>query len=241
LSQNLPEGLLELLNPDPFDLVYKAVYEVKASESSPSGRATLFFKPRDHKLRFPTPGHHGFREPAPPDVLEQFRRKADSIAGSLRLLWAFYREHDGALLFQPDKGQPTDAHIQIYGLADQDQAVRSVTYFMEGDEVDSDEPVDKFFNVMNCTTDTVLCLARIDASFFLIPLRGKSAGHVFRFSARANRLSIFAPSAEEALALFVKKIAQLSGQSGPVHMIGDESYGQASQMKLAGVKPRTKR
>jgi hypothetical protein len=239
LSANLPETLIELLDPEPFDLVYKAQCEVKAPKAEPGKRSVPLYKLRNHKLRFPTPGQHGFREPARAELLTEFRRKADPEARSLNLLWAFYREHDGALLFQPAKGNVMDAHIQLFGLADQEYAVGCVRYYME-EEVDSRERADKFFVTMGCSPDSVLCLALIDASFYLVPLTGKHAGRVFRFSARAFRLSEFAPTTEVAIELFVSKIAQLSGEFGPAHAIGDESFGQATVMKLAAVKPRAK-
>ncbi len=237
LSSLVPEVFHELVGGPVFDLVYRAEYEVTDPGAESGERSMQILRPREHKIRYPVPGTHGFREQPEADALEQFRR-ATAHVPSLGLLYAFYREHDGALLFRPLKGTDEDAHVQWLGLADQAAAMDQVVYVMEGIDREP-ERVQTFMRKMGCDLESVHCLALIDASFFLVPLKGHAAGQVFRYSFRANQVSRFAATVEEAVALFVRKVAQLSGRFAPLVALGDESRGgAATQMKLVAVKIR---
>lgn len=241
LSNRVPEVLHVLFNSGPFELVYRAQYESTTLRGITKGRGISTLRPRDHKIRFPTPGQHRFREPCDPQILRKFRTKIASGPTSLRFLAALYREHDGGLLFQPVKGKEEDAHIDLYGLEDQDHAMELLRYHLQGDDPDGPQ-FDRLCAKLGCELEDAICLAIIDASFFIVPLKGKCAGRVFRFSARARRLSEFARTVERAMLAFASKICALSGEFGPVHAIGDEAKGAVSELRLAAIKrPSRKR
>jgi hypothetical protein len=235
LSVKLPKWLRNLFSPAPFDMVYRAVYEAQTPRAQPGIRSVSRLRARDAKIRLSTPGRHFFRKPCPLRTLTKFCSKCHTGSASLQSLMEFYRVHDGGLLFQPTTGDEHDAHLNWYGLDDQDHAVDLMRYYMEGLDPDGTQ-LRNLCDVMGCDLDRALCLAQIDAWFFVVPLTGKNAGTVFRFSAHSERMTEFAPSVERALAAIADKICTLSSEFGPTHKLGDERRGAVSELRLVAIK-----
>jgi hypothetical protein len=232
LSVRLPERLIELFEPSSFELEYQAATEVlqhPQAKTPGKPREIGIYRKRDDRVRVRLPGRHGFRKPVAADVRASYVGRGR--AGTLRLLWAFYSEHDGGLLFQPLNARPEMAHVQLFGLADQPRALRCLSYYIEGTEIDRPDVVDAFLARYDCRLDDLLVLALINASCFLVPLSGSCAGRVLRYLIRARRIAPFAESVEEGFAKMVGDVVRLSGDWGPVMMVGLETRESTLSLK----------
>jgi hypothetical protein len=232
-STRLPESILEALTPTRWDLTYRAAHEVRPPIEQKGSWSAQIQQPKRHARRFTIPARHGFREPAPAVQRAALASLASSTP-SLRFLFVFYREHDGALLFRARGAKPLDSHVRIHGLADQPRALKQLVYHLDQRKLDSP---DRILRRWGCDRESVIVIATAGISLFFIPLKGSHAGKVIRVFILVEREEMWARSFVDGLVKFRTRLITLAARHELPFKMGDESKGGFTLLTLAKALP----
>lgn len=237
-SRRMPEAILEVLEHGPFELYYSINgFFVVPKRNKPRARVVPYIirrkgnAPEVVQMR----GAHRFRRPAHRDDLAEFSR-VTARSERLRPLVAFYREHDGALLFAQAK-QPRDlAHIQLLGLLEQRAARQLLLYDIQAWDIDDHHRVPAFVSRLDVRAELLHVLAWVGSFVFVIPLAGRLCGRVFRVT-KSGASSEFASDFLKALLLLTTRVVSLAAdQPLPGEPVGDPPGGDESRIAVLRLK-----
>lgn len=231
-SDRLPKPLRHALSPVQWDLTYRGAMEVSLPSTTPSKRSGRIFTPKRHVRRFTFPAAHRFRKPAPPSVLAQYTALVGKVPAIMTSL-AFYREHDGALLFRRRGAKAAEAHVWLYGLLDQPRALKRLLYYIGHWEFPERDTGDKVLAHWGCDRKSVIVVATVGVSMFFMPLKGPHAGKVIRVYLMVQRHDIWAGSLADAIARIRDKVVVLAARDSCEVQLGDEARGGTTELTLA--------
>ena len=234
VSRRLPESILETLDAGPFELEYVRVASIRVIRAEdPDTHCLPIVTPLKDGDRMAVAARHRFRRGARPALLSEFARFA-RVEPRLRALLAFYREHDGALLFAP-RDEPTLPPIELVGLAAQRRAREVLLYDVQSWALDDPERVPAFLAGLGVVGDHLHVLALAGLHTLVIPMRGRKAGRVFRVT-KSGRASGFAPDAESALRLMTRQAVSRAGEREVPEADTDPEWERASLFRLRRVR-----
>ncbi len=203
-SKRLPEYLRERLGQARWNLVCAPELEVLSKGKGRRAVPTFRRGPTAvRRQRIAVAARTGLRRHGDAALLRQWRFRSRDVP-SLRPLWAFLREHDGALLFWRDGSPSGDALIELLGVADQRAALRHFKYLVDHAACNDPDRVRRCLKVLGCHVESVFVVAQADGRYFALPTSGPKAGNVFRFMSHSCTLEPFASSFLKAVGRFVE-------------------------------------
>lgn len=236
LASGLSSEIVEAIGPMQFEMVFEAAFEAWTTSTDPSVRALTFLCRKATKRTFTFHGEHLFREPSDKHTLQSALGDARSDP-RFQSLVAFYKHHDGAILFHCNEAESDGCLAVVYGLEDQPAAREEVKYWLDYHRMDEPGYHAVVLSKYDTCLDEIIVVAA-SGSFFVIPLRGTFAGQMIRLYVKVNRQAVWAKDFAEGLKKLRAGIHRISLGLSSAMKLGDEKYGGETALSLVRVKYR---